>query len=310
MTWLDVNNACIEVIHFLQDVIQWIIKFLTDSTLYNDLYNTVTGNVIISIIKSTAITLCVLFFLIDFFQKTMHLSWVTWENVLLFFMKLFIAKIAVENAGGVLSIIQNGFDSILNSSIQALAPNSSDPADTFGLLFSQSLFPRIQSGVPDANTNAAYVSYFFSSSDSHFEEICQGSESISVAAMFYNIQLFIIGLILKIVFIMCAIIVIARVFELLVYTAIAPIPLATLSCEGLQDVGKGFLKSFAGVCLQSVVIIIMMIVYSTMLSSSAFDFSAISNQWRGQVKLLLFTFIFGAGVMQSGSWAKKICGAM
>ena len=158
--------------------------------------------------------------------------------------------------------------------------------------------------------HAGYVSYFFSSSDNHFGEICQGSESISVTATFYNIQLFIIGLILKIVFIMCAIIVIARVFELLVYTAIAPIPLATLSCEGLQDVGKGFLKSFAGVCLQSVVIIIMMIVYSTMLSSSAFDFSAISNQWRGQVKLLLFTFIFGAGVMQSGSWAKKICGAM
>ena len=310
MTWLDVTVACSETIQFLQGIIGWIIKFLTDSTLYNDLYNTVTGNAVISVIKSTAITLCVLFFLIDFFQKTMHLQWVTWENVLLFFMKLFIAKIAVENAGGVLSMIQNGFDSILNSSIQSLSPNADDPAGSFANLFPLRLFPRIYPNVSDTVPSSHFVSYFFSPLDTHFKEMCQGSESISVSAMFYNIQVFIIGLILKIVFIICAIIVIARVFELLVYTAIAPIPLATLSCEGLQDVGKGFLKSFAGVCLQSVIIIIMMIVYSTMLSSPAFDFSGIDDNWRGQAKLLILTFIFGAGVMQSGSWAKKICGAM
>lgn len=298
MTWLDVNNACIGTIDFLKEIINWIVSFLTNSSIFDDLNSTVSGSTLISAIQSTAITLCVLFFLIDFFQKSLHLQWVTWENIVMFFMKLIVAKIILANAGLILSFIQNGFNSMLESV-------------SLGTNFGAKLFPRpITPMPPDSNINAPYVQYFISPSANKYEEICEGSSSISVAAMFYSIQVFLIGLIMKIVFIIAAIITIARVFELLVYTAIAPLPLATLSCDGFQDIGKGFLKSYVAVCLQAIVIVIMFTVFAAMVSSSAFNLESIDANWRGQLKLLMITFVFGAGIMQSGNWAKKICGAM
>lgn len=299
MTWLDVRNSTYDVISTIKEMIGWIISFLTDSSIYDDLNATVSGNAIIGAINSTAITLCVLFFLIDFFQKSLHLQWITWENVIMFFMKLIMAKLIVNNAGYILKIIQNGFNSLLESVALGDVANK--------------MFPHIAPppGIEDATGNSFFVQYFFSSSIDGFEKIIQGSTSISTKAMIYNVEVFIIGLIMKIVFIMTAIIVIARVFELLVYTAIAPIPLATLSCEGLQEVGKGFLKSFAAVCIQAAIIVLMIIIYTAMFTNpSILNFDFFDPMWRAQVRLLLCTFIFGAGVMQSGNWSKKICGTM
>lgn len=302
MSWFSVRHACWETIDFVKEIINWIVSFLTNPTIFDDLNATVSGNALISAIQSTAITLCVLFFLIDFFQKSLHLQWVTWENILMFCMKLIIAKIVLANAGAILSFIQNGFNSMLESV-------------SFGTVFGTKLFPALP---PDAYLQGAsasgieknYVLYFFSSSADNFVKICTGSSLTSVAALFYSIQVFLIGLIMKIVFIIAAIITIARVFELLVYTAIAPLPLATLSCDGFQDIGKGFLKSYVAVCLQALVIVIMFIVFAAMASSSFLDLQSIDENWRGQLKLLMTTFVFGAGIMQSGNWAKKICGAM
>lgn len=298
MTWLDVNNACYDEIDFLKEIINWIVKFLTDSTIFDDLNSTVSGSTLISAIQSTAMTLCVLFFLIDFFQKSLHLQWVTWENIVMFFMKLIIAKIIVANAGLIMSFIQKGFNSMLESA-------------SVGTNFGLKLFPRPLTHIPpDSNANAPYVQYFFAPSANKYEEICEGSSSISVAALFYSIQVFLMGLITKIVFVISAIIVVARVFELLVYTAIAPLPLATLSCDGFQDIGKGFLKSYVAVCLQAIVIVLMFIIFAAMVSSSVLDLTSIDPNWRGQLRLLMVTFVFGAGIMQSGNWAKKFCGAM
>ena len=45
-----------------------------------------------------------------------------------------------------------------------------------------------------------------------------------------------------------------RMFSLWMYAAIAPIPLSTFACEPTSSVGKNFIRSYAGVCLQGVVI--------------------------------------------------------
>ena len=45
-----------------------------------------------------------------------------------------------------------------------------------------------------------------------------------------------------------------RMFSLWMYTAIAPIPLSSFAGEPSSNVGKNFLRSYAGVCLQAVVI--------------------------------------------------------
>lgn len=58
-----------------------------------------------------------------------------------------------------------------------------------------------------------------------------------------------------------------RFFRLYTYTALAPIPLSTLAGEGTSSVGIHFLKSYAGVCLESAVVVIACIVFTAFSSS-------------------------------------------
>ena len=51
------------------------------------------------------------------------------------------------------------------------------------------------------------------------------------------------------------------------YAAIAPIPLSTFAGEPTSSVGKNFIRSYAGVCLQGVVIALSCIIFSAISSS-------------------------------------------
>ncbi len=53
-----------------------------------------------------------------------------------------------------------------------------------------------------------------------------------------------------------------RFFRLYTYTALAPIPLSTFAGEGTSSVGIHFLKSYAGVCLESAVIVIACLIFT------------------------------------------------
>ena len=53
-----------------------------------------------------------------------------------------------------------------------------------------------------------------------------------------------------------------RFFRLYMYTAIAPIPLATFAGEPTQNIGKSFLKSYAGVCMEGAVIVLACTIFS------------------------------------------------
>ena len=58
-----------------------------------------------------------------------------------------------------------------------------------------------------------------------------------------------------------------RFFKLYMYTAIAPIPLSTFAGEPTQSIGKSFLKSYAGVCLEGAVIVLACIIFSVFASN-------------------------------------------
>ena len=58
-----------------------------------------------------------------------------------------------------------------------------------------------------------------------------------------------------------------RFFKLYIYTAIAPIPLATFAGQPTENIGKSFLKSYAGVCLEGAVIILACIIFSKFAST-------------------------------------------
>lgn len=60
-----------------------------------------------------------------------------------------------------------------------------------------------------------------------------------------------------------------RFFRLYLYTAISPLPFASFAGEGTSAMGKAFVKSYVGVCLEGAVIVLACLIYSAFLSSSA-----------------------------------------
>lgn len=58
-----------------------------------------------------------------------------------------------------------------------------------------------------------------------------------------------------------------RFFKLYLYTALAPVPLATFAGSPTQQVGISFLKSYTGMCLEGAIIILACIIFSLFASA-------------------------------------------
>lgn len=91
-----------------------------------------------------------------------------------------------------------------------------------------------------------------------------------------------------------------RMFSLWMYTAIAPIPLSSFAGEPSANVGKNFLRSYAGVCLQGVVIALACIIFSTIaVTDPAVDssVSAVTAVW-SYVGELVFNLLILVGAIK------------
>mgnify|MGYP001049603294 CR=1 FL=1 len=58
-----------------------------------------------------------------------------------------------------------------------------------------------------------------------------------------------------------------RFFKIFLYTAIAPVPLASFAGEPSQSIGKAFLKGYAAVCLEGAIIVLACVIFSVFASS-------------------------------------------
>lgn len=101
------------------------------------------------------------------------------------------------------------------------------------------------------------------------------------------------------------IIVTTRLIQLYVYFAIAPIPLATLPHEEMSQIGKGFLKSFAAVSLQGVLINIVLLFFPV-LSNSIFQ-STSQTILEIMGGLLCYSIVLALAVLNTSKWSKAIC---
>ena len=99
-----------------------------------------------------------------------------------------------------------------------------------------------------------------------------------------------------------------RMFKLYMYTAIAPIPLATFAGEPTQSVGKNFIRSYAGVCLEGAIIALACIIFSAFSSSGTpvVDSSAsvVTQVWSylGEV---IFNLLVLVGLVKSADHIAK-----
>ena len=53
-----------------------------------------------------------------------------------------------------------------------------------------------------------------------------------------------------------------RFFRIYMYTAIAPIPLSTMAGQPTENIAKSFLKSYAGVCMQGIIIVLACVIFT------------------------------------------------
>ena len=103
-----------------------------------------------------------------------------------------------------------------------------------------------------------------------------------------------------------------RMFKLYMYTAIAPLPIASFAGEPTQSVGKNFLRSYAGVCLEGAVIALACIIFSVFAASPPAvgdtSLSAVTIVWNYVGELAFNLLILVGAVKASDRIVKEIMG--
>lgn len=104
----------------------------------------------------------------------------------------------------------------------------------------------------------------------------------------------------------------SRFFQLYMYTALAPIPLSTFAGEGTSAVGKQFLKSYAGVCLQGAIVVLGCIIYSSFITTPPEDFdtslSAVQLVWNYVGEVIFNMLVLVGAVKMSERVIKEMIG--
>lgn len=91
-----------------------------------------------------------------------------------------------------------------------------------------------------------------------------------------------------------------RFFKLYMYIAISPIPLSTFAGEPTSNVGKTFLKSFCGVCLEGSIIILSCVIFSVFASSTPVidtNSAAVTMVWK-YLGELIFNMLILVGTVK------------
>lgn len=89
----------------------------------------------------------------------------------------------------------------------------------------------------------------------------------------------------------------SRFFKLYMYTAFAPIPLSSFAGEATSFMGKTFIKSYMGVCMEGAVIVLACLIFSAFTSSGNFGLVDAESSTVVQVLAYLAETIFNMLVL-------------
>ena len=102
-----------------------------------------------------------------------------------------------------------------------------------------------------------------------------------------------------------------RFFKLYLYTALAPVPLSTFAGEPTQSVGKSFLKSYAAVCLEGVIIVLSCIIFSLFASSPPVvdtSAAAVTQVWKYIAELVFNMLVLVGTIKMSDRVVREMMG--
>lgn len=341
-SWSSVGKAIEKTAESINSFFYSIFDFLTNNETYNIVMNKIPDGVK-SAIAAGALSILGLIFIINFLGKTLNLQWVTWENVLMLLLQLTIAKICIQNSEWIMSTVQKGFASMIQeiptttttTIPDPLHPGNPDqtievevPNPELAFIDSSTSIKAVhlEEDGNGGNLNGididcevyvpnAYL-YFLDEYDAarafrsyHCDEFPDFPHEVKVKAFDFSpivalIGVFVNGLIIKAILAIVLIMLIARFMWLAVYTTAAPLSLATFAADETKDIGKSFIKSYVGVCLHAMVLLIILVSYSAVAASIT------SVPGIGGFIGLVKTFALGGMVMKSESVANKLCGAM
>ena len=101
-----------------------------------------------------------------------------------------------------------------------------------------------------------------------------------------------------------------RFFRLYMYTALAPVPLSAFAGEGTSQMGKAFIKSYVGVCLEGAVIVLACLIFSTFASASTptidTSITTVTMIWK-YIGEVIFNMLVLVGLIKG---ADRICQEM
>lgn len=215
-------------------------------------------------VEGVALVLVSMFFAIQLCNDAMLLKIQSYEQVFKLFFKFVMAKVIVQNARGLMSIIFNSFNSLADSLGEM----------NYGFLSNFDTSALLKQPADAGFLNLNYLVQYLEVMPTYL--ILMGA--------CWVINLILIG----------------RLFEIVVYTVISPIPLATFAGEGWHDSAKSFIKSYAAVCLQGLVVVVMF-----------YAFSQIADLMGGtnQIGITITALSLALGVAKSGQWARQAVGA-
>lgn len=129
-------------------------------------------------------------------------------------------------------------------------------------------------------------------------------EAVEECGFFESIPLWAVtligGLFITILSFIMILSVYGRFFRLYLYTAIAPVPLASFAGEPTQNIGISFLKSYGAVCLEGAVIVLACIIFSAFAAAPPVvdeDAAAVTMVW-SYIGELIFNMLILTGAVR------------
>ena len=102
-----------------------------------------------------------------------------------------------------------------------------------------------------------------------------------------------------------------RFFRIYLYTAIAPIPLASFAGEPSQSIGKNFLKSYAAVCLEGAIVVLACVIFTVFAASPPQvdpDANAITMVWTFVAELVFNMLVLVGTIKMSDRVVREMMG--
>lgn len=129
-----------------------------------------------------------------------------------------------------------------------------------------------------------------------------------VTLLGYMIESLIIRLGSEMCFLLSKIVIQLRFIEIYVFTAVAPLPFATLPSDEYGQIGKSYIKRMSALAIHALFIVIVLYMYSVLLNGAIFNVTD-ANVTGAMWEALGYSILCVIALFQTGGWAKSLCQA-